>query len=129
MELSQGNSLYSYLKQKWHFFSFTKSEYRRAEQVLWWWERVGASGRGKKVGKGCRRVNIVQYCVHMYVNGKKWDCSRKEERGDKGEWSRGVNSSMIYLIYCKNFCKCHTVSPPSTKKQNKQTNKKKKTHN
>jgi hypothetical protein len=24
----------------------------------------------------------------------------------------GVNS-MIYLIYCKNFCKCHNVSPPS----------------
>jgi hypothetical protein len=21
----------------------------------------------------------------------------------------GVNSSMIYLIYCKNFCKCHNV--------------------
>jgi hypothetical protein len=26
----------------------------------------------------------------------------------------GVNSSRIYLIYCKNFCKCHSVSPPST---------------
>jgi hypothetical protein len=25
-----------------------------------------------------------------------------------------VNSSMIYLIYCKNFCKCHNVPPPST---------------
>jgi hypothetical protein len=25
-----------------------------------------------------------------------------------------VNSSMIYLIYCKNFCKCHNVLPPST---------------
>jgi hypothetical protein len=35
MEMSQGNSLYSYLKQtKWHFFLFTKSENRRAEQVL-----------------------------------------------------------------------------------------------
>jgi hypothetical protein len=21
----------------------------------------------------------------------------------------GVDSSMIYLIYCKNFCKCHNV--------------------
>jgi hypothetical protein len=21
---------------------------------------------------------------------------------------------MIYLIYCKNFCKCHNVPPPST---------------
>jgi hypothetical protein len=26
----------------------------------------------------------------------------------------GVNSSMIYLIDCKNFCKCHNVSPLST---------------
>jgi hypothetical protein len=23
----------------------------------------------------------------------------------------GRNSTMIYLIYCKNFCKCHNVSP------------------
>jgi hypothetical protein len=26
----------------------------------------------------------------------------------------GINSSVIYLIYCKNFCKCHNVFPPST---------------
>jgi hypothetical protein len=26
----------------------------------------------------------------------------------------GANSSMIYLIYCKNFCKCRNVLPPST---------------
>jgi hypothetical protein len=26
----------------------------------------------------------------------------------------GVNSSMIYLIHCKNFCKCHNVPQPST---------------
>jgi hypothetical protein len=26
----------------------------------------------------------------------------------------GINSSMIYLIYCKNFCKCHNVPPLST---------------
>jgi hypothetical protein len=25
-----------------------------------------------------------------------------------------VNSSMIYLIYCKNFWKCHNVPPLST---------------
>jgi hypothetical protein len=33
---------------------------------------------------------------------------------DKGEWWRGVNSSMIYLIYCKNICKCHSVPSGST---------------
>jgi hypothetical protein len=25
-----------------------------------------------------------------------------------------MNSSMIYLICCKNFCKCHSKPPPST---------------
>jgi hypothetical protein len=45
-------------KQKCHFFSFTKSENRRAEQVLFW--------RGEKVGKGCERMNIVQIlCTHL----------------------------------------------------------------
>jgi hypothetical protein len=24
-----------------------------------------------------------------------------------------MNLSMIYLRYCKSFCKCHNVSPPS----------------
>jgi hypothetical protein len=28
--------------------------------------------------------------------------------------AEGVNSSMIYLIHCKNSCKCHNVPPPST---------------
>jgi hypothetical protein len=36
MEMSQGNSLYSYLKQNIIFFSFTKSENRRAEKFLPW---------------------------------------------------------------------------------------------
>jgi hypothetical protein len=26
----------------------------------------------------------------------------------------GVNSGMIYLIHCKNLCKCHNVPSPST---------------
>jgi hypothetical protein len=32
----------------------------------------------------------------------------------------GVNSSMIYLIHCKDLCKCHNVPPPITtiKKKN-----------
>jgi hypothetical protein len=30
------------------------------------------------------------------------------EQGGKKE-NDGVNSVMIYLIYCKNFCKCHNV--------------------
>jgi hypothetical protein len=35
-------------------------------------------------------------------------------RGDKGEKLGGVNPSMIYMIPCKNLCKCHKVPPPST---------------
>jgi hypothetical protein len=35
------------------------------------------------------------------------------EGRDNGEWWR-INSSMIYLIYYKNLCKCHNVPPPST---------------
>jgi hypothetical protein len=35
------------------------------------------------------------------------------------ESSGGVNSSVIYLIHCKNFCKCHNVLPPSTIKKEK----------
>jgi hypothetical protein len=48
MKMSQRNSLYSYLKQKC-FFSFTKLENRRAEQVLS--KVVGTSGRGRMWGK------------------------------------------------------------------------------
>jgi hypothetical protein len=63
-----GNSLcsYLYLQQKCHIFFFlfssTKSENRRGEQVL-----PGLGGRGNS---GRERVNMVQICVLMYVNGK-----------------------------------------------------------
>jgi hypothetical protein len=66
MEMSQGNFLCSYLKQTKmsFFFSFTKLENRRAEQVLS--REVGTSGRGLEVGKGWGRMNIVQVlCTHV----------------------------------------------------------------
>jgi hypothetical protein len=31
---------------------------------------VATYGRGEKVGKVCRRVNIVVICLYMYVNRK-----------------------------------------------------------
>jgi hypothetical protein len=36
--------------------------------------------------------------------------------GDEGikENDGGVNSNAIYLIYHKNFCKCHNIPPPCT---------------
>jgi hypothetical protein len=39
----------------------------------------------------------------------------------KEQWWRLVNSSMIYLIYFKNFYKCHNVPPPRTSKKRKKT--------
>jgi hypothetical protein len=39
-----------------------------------------------------------------------------QESRERG-WRRTVeevNSSMIYLIHCKNLCKCYNVPPPST---------------
>jgi hypothetical protein len=34
--------------------------------------------------------------------------------GEIKENSRGVNSSMIYVMNSKNFCKCHNIPPTST---------------
>jgi hypothetical protein len=63
MEMSQGNSLCSYLKQKNVFFSFAKSQNERTEQVL---SRGLVPVVGEDVGKGFRRVNIVQIlCTHV----------------------------------------------------------------
>jgi hypothetical protein len=76
METSQGNSLYSYLKQKknCHFSPFTKSDNRRTEQVLPGEEGVGISGRGEEVEKGCRRVNMVQILCAPVCKWKKETC-------------------------------------------------------
>jgi hypothetical protein len=67
LEISQGNCLcsYLYLKEvKTSFFFFFLQQNRRTgegEQVLWR-ERggVGISGREEVVGKGCKRVNMIQ---------------------------------------------------------------------
>jgi hypothetical protein len=34
--------------------------------------------------------------------------------GMKESSGEGLNSSMIYLMHCKNLCKCHNVHLPST---------------
>jgi hypothetical protein len=69
MEVLQGDSLCSYLKQtKMTFFSFTKLENSRVEQILL--EGVGTSGRWE----GEERVSEGEYCkyfVHIYVKGKR----------------------------------------------------------
>jgi hypothetical protein len=72
------------------------------------------------VGKGGERVNMVQIlCTHVC----KWKKMRPIEtslrmRGRKRRAVEGVNSSMTYLIQCKNFCK-PTVYPTQHKKNKK----------
>jgi hypothetical protein len=57
-----------------------------------------------------------KYCAHMYANGKVRPAETAPGMGvgEKMENDGGVNSSMLYLIYCKDFCKCYNVPPPST---------------
>jgi hypothetical protein len=66
MELSQGNSLCSNLKQaKMSFFSFYKirAQEGRTGPAC----GVGTNGRWEGVDKGCRKVNIVQIlCIHVF---------------------------------------------------------------
>jgi hypothetical protein len=52
----------------------------------------------------------------MYVNGK-WDLLKLFQEWGEGikENDGGVNSSMIYLTYCKNFCKCHNIPQHNNK--------------
>jgi hypothetical protein len=53
----------------------------------------------------------------MYVNGKMIPAETNPGMGGGGGQRRmveGVTSIMIYLIYFKNFHKCHNVPPPRT---------------
>jgi hypothetical protein len=51
------------------------------------------SGTREEVGEGCRRVNIVQYCVRVYVNEKMIPLQLFQEWGgeepDEGKRKRG----------------------------------------
>jgi hypothetical protein len=57
----------------------------------------------------------------MYVNGKMRLVEKVFQEWGRGvkENGEGVNSIAIYLLSCKNFCKCHNVPPPTTIKKNK----------
>jgi hypothetical protein len=62
-------------------------------------------------------VNIVLIlCTHVckWKNDTCWNYSKN---GVGIKENDGMNSSKIYLIYFKNFCKCHNVPPPSTTKK------------
>jgi hypothetical protein len=58
MEMSQGNSLCSYLKQKHNFFIYKIGE-QKGEAGFIFGGRVGTCRRGEDVGKGYTRVSIV----------------------------------------------------------------------
>jgi hypothetical protein len=61
----------------------------------------------------------------MYVNGKMRPVETlpgKEGGGIKENDSYLMNSSMIYFMYCKNFCKCQNV-PQYNKKEKNSKNK------
>jgi hypothetical protein len=49
----------------------------------------------------------------MYVNGKMRPVETTPGMGggEIKENDGGVNQTVICLIYCKNFCKCHNVFP------------------
>jgi hypothetical protein len=78
---------------------------------------VDTSGNGEKVGKGCTKVNVVQILCRHVGKWKNETCSNYSRIGGRGRLRRmmeGVNSSMIYLIYCKNLCRFYIVPPPNT---------------
>jgi hypothetical protein len=52
----------------------------------------------------------------MFVNGKTIPVQTIPGMGE-GEQRKMVEelgSRMIFLIYCKSLCKCHSIPPPST---------------
>jgi hypothetical protein len=59
MEMSQGNPLYSYLKQTKMsvFFFFNKTKDRGQKRSCL---GVDTDGKGEDIRKGCKRVNIVE---------------------------------------------------------------------
>jgi hypothetical protein len=70
MEMSQINTLHSYLKQKKMSLKKNKNGEQEGKTGPVW--GIGTSGRGKDIRKGCRRVNMVE--ILMYVNAKNKTC-------------------------------------------------------
>jgi hypothetical protein len=65
----------------------------------------------------------------MYVNAKMIPVETVPGVGGgkmKETGRGGVNSNVIYLIHCKNLCKCHNVPPPSPEIKEKKSPEKKK---
>jgi hypothetical protein len=99
---------------------------RRPKQVLP--GGISTSGRGKRVGKGHGRVNIVQI---QWTHVCKWKIIPVETIPRMEGWRKmveGMNSSiylinLIYLINYKNFYKGNNVPLPRTIKKNTKSKK------
>jgi hypothetical protein len=67
-------------------------------------------GRQKPLTKAVSRINCPEKVKERWV----------KDRGRGKGWRRaveGVNSTIMYLICCKNFCKYHNVPPAQLKKK------------
>jgi hypothetical protein len=98
MEMSQWNSLYSYLKQiKVSFFN-NKGQEGKTGLVWSLLPVVGGGYKGRMKEDEC-----VEICTHVWkcLNEPCWNYSKKES-GIK-ENDGGVN---LTKMYCKHFCKC-----------------------
>jgi hypothetical protein len=66
-------------------------------------------------------INIFEkfftYIDSIFANGFLLLTNVCLRNGELKRMVKGVNSSLVYLIYCKNFDKCHNVPPPSTIKK------------
>jgi hypothetical protein len=75
MEMSQWNSLYSYLKQtKMSFFRNSEQEGKSGPALV-----VGPSGKGEDIRKVCGWVNMMEILrthVWKWKNEVCWNCSR-----------------------------------------------------
>jgi hypothetical protein len=55
----------------------------------------------------------------MYVNAKMIPVGTISGISGRGDKEDGVNSRMIYLVHCKNHCKCYNVPTSRTTIENK----------
>jgi hypothetical protein len=110
MEMSQGNFLCSYPKQKKMSFFFLLENQRTRGWNSTCRKSLVPVEVGRS-GKGCRRVNMEQIlCTHVC----KWEMRHSETILGMGEGRIKENDgedefNMIYLIFCKNFHKCCNI--------------------
>jgi hypothetical protein len=74
------------------FFSFTKSENRKTEQVLQGMGSFDTTRKGELAGKGCRRVNTMQILYTHVCECKKLipiETIPGMGEGHKEEWWKG----------------------------------------